>query len=195
MPSLPPKSRRRVPTTLSRCRFPILTMHGSFCLRLMSGYVTQTRNLELFSHLPVQPPSRCSTLAKGRSEWPWYLILVVVLAVASIFFTVLFVVATLTPRVSAETSKPHLENSDISVNPLFFGHISANYNNNDIRYTTVLSTLTSNPEELTNHIANQVHANSRIATTKMRYINTSIWCGLASVVFVAVLALTSGIGN
>jgi len=134
-------------------------------------------------------------LAKGRSEWPWYLILVVVLAVASIFFTVLFVVATLTPRVSAETSKPHLENSDISVNPLFFGHISANYNNNDIRYTTVLSTLTSNPEELTNHIANQVHANSRIATTKMRYINTSIWCGLASVVFVAVLALTSGIGN
>lgn len=74
--------------------------------------------------------------------------------------------------------------ADDAVNLLFFGDIAKHYGSDRPNYRDVLSTLTADSPALTAQIADQIHANAHIATTKFAWVDRAITCEI-----VAALAL------
>lgn len=90
---------------------------------------------------------------------------------------------TLTPRMH-DTAKPD------PVNHLFFGSIARNFKGKRDEYSASLSAITANPVELTKALADQIHANAQIATTKARMVRWAIRTALIASGAVAGLAIT-----
>ena len=96
---------------------------------------------------------------------------------------------TLTPRVKDKDADGD------AINRLFFASIDRNFRGKRHEYSEVLHVLTSNPVELTKDLADQIHVNARIATTKATAAKWAIRCALAAGAAIAVLALVVGIAN
>ena len=96
---------------------------------------------------------------------------------------------TLTPRVNDKDVDPE------AINRLFFASISLHFKGDRPRYSEVLSTLTADPHELVKDLADQIHANAKIATVKAKYAKWAIRSALAAGTAVAVLATIIGITN
>lgn len=92
---------------------------------------------------------------------------------------------TLTPRINDADADPE------AINRLFFGSITRHYKGNRPLYREVLSTLSANDDELIKDIADQIHANARIATIKAKYATLAIRCALATGLCIGVIALIS----
>lgn len=93
---------------------------------------------------------------------------------------------TLTPRVNDKDADRD------AINRLFFASISQNFKGKRSEYASVLHTLTADPVELTRDLADQIHANARIATVKAKYAKWAMRSALAAAATVAVLALLIG---
>lgn len=96
---------------------------------------------------------------------------------------------TLTPRVNDKDADRD------AINRLFFASISANFKGKRKQYSEVLHTLTADPAELTRDLADQIHANARIASVKAKYAKWGIRSALTTGFFVAALALYIGVTN
>lgn len=96
---------------------------------------------------------------------------------------------TLTPRVKDKDADRE------AINRLFFASINRNFRGKRQEYSEVLRTLTADPTELTKDLADQIHANARIATVKASAAKWAIRCALATGLFVAALAVVIGIAN
>lgn len=96
---------------------------------------------------------------------------------------------TLTPRVKDKDADRD------AINRLFFASIDRNFRGKRQEYSEVLHTLTSDPDELTKDLADQIHVNARIATVKATAAKWAIRCALAAGAAIAVLALVVGITN
>lgn len=90
---------------------------------------------------------------------------------------------TLTPRTKDRNDDPE------TINRLFFGSITKHYDGQRPAYRDVLKILTEDPHELIRDLADQIHANARIATTKNRYAKWAIRCVLTAGVCLAVVAI------
>lgn len=112
---------------------------------------------------------------------------VVVAGCALLLLTAALCAWTLTPRVNDRDADPE------SINRLFFASISRHFQGERLRYTEVFSTLTSDPHELVKDLADQIHANAKIATLKARYAKWAIRSALMAGVCVATVALVVGI--
>lgn len=96
---------------------------------------------------------------------------------------------TLTPRVNDKDADRE------AINRLFFASISRNFKGKRDEYADVLHTLTADPVELTRDLANQIHANARIATIKAVFAKWAMRSALAAGAAVAALAIVIGITN
>lgn len=96
---------------------------------------------------------------------------------------------TLTPRVKDKNPEAG------RVNHLYFASIAQHFDGRRQQYRDELTALVADPSELTRELADQIHANSRIATTKTRCAKWAIRSALAAGAAVAVLAIAVGVGN
>lgn len=115
--------------------------------------------------------------------------LVVIVGCLLLLSTVWFCGCTLTPRV-----KDRDGDSDL-INRLFFASIAKHFGRDRVRYVEVLSTLTSDPDELVKDLADQIHANARIATLKTRYAGWAVRSALGAGASVGALALIVGVSS
>lgn len=90
---------------------------------------------------------------------------------------------TLTPRVNDKDADRD------AINRLFFVSISRNFSGKRQEYIDVLHTLTANPIELTRDLADQVHANAKIASVKATSAKWAIRSALATGATVAAIAI------
>lgn len=103
----------------------------------------------------------------------------------------------LLPRVNRYDPKGPTQESVLpedAVNLLFFGEVTKHYGSDRPTYRDVLSTLTSDPPRLTRHIADQIHANAHVATTKFRWANRAIRFELSAAVGLAATAFLFATG-
>lgn len=128
-------------------------------------------------------------LAKDFEQRSFLFDSVVVLASVLIVLTAALCGWTLTPRVNDKDVDPE------AINRLFFASISLHFKGDRPRYSEVLSTLTADPHELVKDLADQIHANAKIATVKAKYAKWAIRSALAAGTAVAVLATIIGITN
>lgn len=77
-------------------------------------------------------------------------------------------------------------------NLLYYSHIARKFANDAPSYQEVLKALTSDPHELTRHIANQVHANSMVAHRKFECTKWGIVTLIGILVSLAILAALLG---
>lgn len=84
--------------------------------------------------------------------------------------------------------------TDDAVNLLFFGDVHRRYGDDRPSYREVLALLTSDPTRLTGMVADQIHANARIATVKFRWANLAVVCELGAALAVGAVALLIGTG-
>jgi hypothetical protein len=75
-----------------------------------------------------------------------------------------------------------------TVNPLFFHDIARAYKGDAPSYGSVLHTLTTNPDDLTRHLGQQIHANATVAQRKYRWANRAIRALLLDLLSIATLA-------
>lgn len=80
-------------------------------------------------------------------------------------------------------------------NLLFFKHIAKSYKGDSPTYAQVLTTLTSDPAEMTKHIANQVHANANVAHEKYRWVDSAVCLVALGVVLLAITSFVRVIGG
>ena len=90
---------------------------------------------------------------------------------------------TLTPRVNDKDADRD------AINRLFFVSISRNFSGKRREYIDVLHTLTANPIELTRDLADQVHANAKIASVKATSAKWAIRSALSTGATVAAIAI------
>jgi hypothetical protein len=113
----------------------------------------------------------------------------VVLSSALLVLTAALCAWTLTPRVNDKDADPE------AINRIFFASISRHFKGERPRYQEVLRTLTADPDELVKDLADQVHANAKIATTKAKYAKWAIRAALAAGAGVAALAVMVGVAS
>jgi uncharacterized membrane protein len=128
-------------------------------------------------------------LAKDNTTRSFAFDLFVVIGCASLLLTAGLCAWTLTPRIDDRDSGVE------SINRLFFASISRHFKGDRLGYAEVLTTLTSNPEELVKDLANQIHANATIATLKSAYAKWAIRSALLSGACVGAVALIIGING
>jgi len=75
---------------------------------------------------------------------------------------------------------------------LFFSHIAKKYGGDAPTYVEVFRTLTTDNDQLTRQIAQQVHANATVAHRKYRWTNIAVLALSLDYAFVAVVALIVG---
>lgn len=75
------------------------------------------------------------------------------------------------------------------VNLLYFRDIARHYKGDAPTYIQVLSTLTSDPTKLTEHIGRQVHANSDVAHRKYSWANRATVCLTADLILLGATAI------
>lgn len=90
---------------------------------------------------------------------------------------------TLTPRMNDKDADRD------AINRLFFVSISRNFSGKRQQYIDVLHTLTANPTELTRDLADQIHANAKIASVKATSAKWAIRSALATGGVVAAIAI------
>lgn len=96
---------------------------------------------------------------------------------------------TLTPRVNDKDADRD------AINRLFFASISRSFKGRREEYVDVLHTLTADPVQLTRDLADQIHANARIATTKAKFAKWAMRSAFAAGATVAALAIVIGSTN
>lgn len=106
----------------------------------------------------------------------------IVVTVIALAVTVLFCTKTLIPVIKDSEADP------ATVNRLFFASISSNFSGKRKEYQEAVKLLISEPEELVKDLADQIHANSKIAMVKAKYAKKAIISCITSGVFVAVVA-------
>lgn len=112
-------------------------------------------------------------------------------------FNIVTVVGTIAVVLSASSAAaglmPRLVSSKRRENPtspLYFSDIARAYQDDGPSYVDVLQAITGSPEELTRHIAQQVHANAGVAHRKYRWANRGIvflFVGLAAIGAIALI--------
>lgn len=122
----------------------------------------------------------------GNEKDPcWPFISAAVGCAALLFWTARCALQALVPRVRI-TEKPAPEVFD---NLLFYRHIANAYPpNKKIAYAHALGELTMDDQELTKHIAEQVHANAAVANNKYEWANRAIGSLALAIGFLAVTA-------
>lgn len=113
-------------------------------------------------------------------------------AVAACVFLVVaawFCGCTLNPRLRPRDEDP------AHVNLLFFASITKHFEGDRAKYAAALAALTSDSGELLRDLADQIHANARIATIKTGFARRAIWSALSAGASVGALALIIGIAN
>lgn len=128
-------------------------------------------------------------LAKGFEPRSAAFDILVIIACTLLVLTGALCGWTLTPRVNDKDADRD------AINRLFFASISRNFNGKRRQYSDVLHTLTANPAELTRDLADQIHANAKIATVKARFAKWAIRSALATGAAVAALAIVMGVTN
>ncbi|MCK1822467.1 DUF5706 domain-containing protein [Streptomyces sp. XM83C] len=93
------------------------------------------------------------------------------------------------PRGESETEPAQAEAERSPTNLLFYGDVKRQYEHDAPTYAQVLAALTGNDEEITNHIALQVHANSLVANRKYVWANRAIRALRVGLVCLALIAL------
>lgn len=78
------------------------------------------------------------------------------------------------------------------INLLFYRHVAEAYKNDAPSYEEVLKALSSNKDDLTRHIANQVHANSIVADRKFTLAGWAIIALVGALIALAILASIIG---
>lgn len=139
------------------------------------------------------------SLVGHHATWTCALTIVVAIAALAILFVVISAAIELVPRVTRKgpdrpANAQETVSGDDTVNLLFFGDIHRHYAEDRPTYRDVLSTLTSDPARLTGQLADQIHANARIATVKFRWANRAILAELAAAAAVAVTAFLVATG-
>lgn len=113
----------------------------------------------------------------------------VVLACLLLVTTVALCGWTLTPRINDKDADPE------AINRVFFASISTNFKGDRTGYSQVLRTLSADPDELVRDLADQIHANAKIATVKAKYALWAIRFALLAGAAVAALAIIIGVTN
>lgn len=125
------------------------------------------------------------------SNWTWKLTVSASLAGVSLILTALFAAFALFPRVRG--NQDHSVDEE-AVSLLFFGDIRRHYGEDRPTYRDVLTTLTADAARLTEQIADQIHANARVATIKFRWVNVAIVAEMAAIASTALTALIAAGG-
>ncbi|WP_456515910.1 Pycsar system effector family protein [Agrococcus sp. UYP33] len=115
-----------------------------------------------------------------------------VTAVAACVFLVMaawFCGCTLNPRLRTGEEDPG------QVNRLFFASIAKHFEGDRAKYAVALAALTSDSGDLLRELADQIHANARIATVKTGFAKRAIWSALCAGASVGALALIIGIAS
>jgi hypothetical protein len=73
-------------------------------------------------------------------------------------------------------------------NPLFFRDIAHIYKGDPMAYSRVLQKLTTHPDDLVHHLAQQIHANATIAQRKYRWADWAVKALLLDLLAIALLA-------
>ncbi len=126
-------------------------------------------------------------LARGFEHESSLFDVLVVLICVTLVVTVLLCGWTLTPRVGDRDAEPD------SVNRLYFGSILRHFKGERSQYREAARELIANPFELIGDLADQTHANARIAAIKTRAVTWAIRCALVGGLLVSALAATVGI--
>jgi len=98
----------------------------------------------------------------------------VVLGCTSLLAAAALCTLTLTPRVNDRDADPE------AINRLFFSSIAKHFKGQRPRYKEVLSTLTADSSELIADLADQIHANAKIATVKARWVKWAMRAALVA---------------
>jgi len=98
----------------------------------------------------------------------WMLNVSVVITSALLFLAVGLAAWTIAPRVKDDDAVPG------SINHLFFASIAGHYKGKRIAYRDKVRKLTIDPEALVIELADQVHANAKIAASKTRRVTAAI---------------------
>lgn len=128
-------------------------------------------------------------LVKDFTRRWWLTDTTVVVACLLLIITAACCAWALTPRVNDKDA------SEVAINKLFYASISKNFKGDRQAYIDGLHTLTADPHGLTTDLAQQVHANAKIATIKMAWATWAIRAAVASGATVAVLAVLVGLAN
>lgn len=80
-------------------------------------------------------------------------------------------------------------------NLLFYAHIAKAFRGDAPSYVEVLKTLTTSPTELTEHIANQIHANATVAHRKFDWASRALIALFLGLLFLIALSLVVGSWN
>ncbi|WP_433677951.1 Pycsar system effector family protein [Nocardia sp. CA-119907] len=84
---------------------------------------------------------------------------------------------------------PRLKSGDPTLNLLYFGDLAADRRLTRDRYVRAISELSRRPDDIVEHVAAQVWANSEVAQRKYRFANIAVGCLLAAVLALAITAL------
>lgn len=128
-------------------------------------------------------------LAKGFTQRGTLFDVLVAVGCLLLLLAVLLCGWTLAPRVKDKDADRE------AINRLFFASIDHNFRGERKRYGKVLSALTADASELTKDLADQIHANARIATLKANSVKWAIRCALLAGIVVGALALIIGIAK
>jgi hypothetical protein len=129
-------------------------------------------------------------LTRTITRWNGLLVVFTVIALLALIAAVGCATIALAPR-----SRPPIDSTSESANPLFFGDIHRHFRSQAARYRSTLQALTADDDELTARIADQIRVNSRIATIKFRFTNRAIWLEVIAAVAVAAVAVIAGLGG
>lgn len=111
-------------------------------------------------------------------RWGMWSKIGVTVTLAALLGVVVCTAVELHPRVKLKRRAKAADSDTVAtedaVNLLFFGDIAKHYGSDRPTYRDVLSTLTTDPPALTAQIADQIHANAHIATTKFAWVDRAI---------------------
>lgn len=105
---------------------------------------------------------------------------------------------TLTPRFTEKKRNKSVDReveADDVVNRLFYGSIAKGFKGKRRQYSDVMHALTADPVELTRDLADQIHTNAEIATTKNFWVKWAIRAALLAGAAVAGVAIVIGATN
>ena len=122
-------------------------------------------------------------LVKSQTDTGAVLDVVTVVTCLLLGFATIFCGLTLAPRMQDRDAIPD------AINRIFFGSISKHYRGQRPAFRDVLKTITEDPQELIRDLADQIHANARIATEKNRCAKWAIRSVLGAGMGLAIVAI------
>lgn len=128
-------------------------------------------------------------LAHESQLHSWGFNVAVIVACCLLLATAVLCGMTLTPRLDDRDADPE------AINRLFYQSITKKFSGNRVGYVSVLSALTSNAQELVADLADQIHANARIATVKSAHAKWAIRLAFSAGAMVGLVALLVGVDS